>query len=114
MNQELNDIFVDVNTETPIDNSADVPTDDGIKIEIVNSANNARNSYIVYPENTLAEVIAATYAKDDDLGLRSSGEQLIFEYEGQTYSDTNLTVKKLGFVNGSKLLVHPSGTVAAM
>ena len=107
MNQELNDIFVDVNNDPHIDNSSAVPSGNGIEIEIVNTTNSARDGYIVYPENTLAEIIAATYEKDDDLGLRSSGMHLIFEYEGQFYSDLNLTVNKLGFVNGGRLIIYP-------
>lgn len=109
MTENLNDIFANVGTETPLTTETGTG-DGGITVEIVNSANNARNSYTLYPENTLAEVLNACKV---DLSLVSSGNQINFEFNGNTYSDPKLTVEKIGLVNGAKLLVHPSGQVAA-
>ena len=109
MKENLNDIFTNVGNETPLNAEMDA-TNDGMTVEIVNSANNARNSYTLYPENTLGEVLDVCKV---DLSLASSGNQINFEFNGNTYSDPNLTVEKIGIVNGAKLLVHPSGQVAA-
>ena len=107
MTQNLNDIFANVGDETTIDTTTNAG--DSITVEIVNNANNARNNYTLYPENTLEDVFNAC---KQDLSL-GSGNQINFEYNGITYSDPALTVKKIGMVNGAKLLVHPSGMVAA-
>jgi len=110
MSENLNDIFTNEGSETPINAPVTGTGDGGITVEIVNSANQSRNSYTLYPENTLGEVLNAC---KNDLGLASSGNQINFEFNGNTYSDPSLTVEKIGLVNGSKLLVHPSGMVAA-
>lgn len=111
MSENLNDIFTNVSSDIPINGTASTSaTDDGIVVEIVNSANSLRHSYVIYPELTMKEVIDACKV---DLGLASSENQLIYEYNGETNSDMTATVKQVGIVSGAKLLVHPSGMVAA-
>lgn len=105
MTDNLNDVFANTGNDIPLTAGAD----DGINVEIVNSANNLRNTYVLYPENTLEKVLAVC---QDGLGLASSEKQVSFELNGNTYSDPRLTVEKLGLVNGAKLLVHPNGKVA--
>lgn len=107
MSENLNDIFTTTSSDTPI--NAAPAADDSIIVEIVNSANSLRHSYVIYPELTMKEVIDACKV---DLALASSESQLIYEYNGETNSDMSITVKQLGIVSGSKLLVHPSGMVA--
>ena len=109
MTENLNDIFTNADNGTPI-NAATDSGDGGLTVEIVNSGNGAKNSYTLYPENTLREVLDAC---KNDLSLASSGNQINFEFNGNTYSDPNLTVEKIGLVNGAKLLVNPNGQVAA-
>lgn len=108
MNENLNDLFTNIEGETPI-NTAGYDNDGGIVVEIVNSANTSRRNYTLFPENTLGDVLDACKA---DLGLTSSGNQVNFEFNGKTFSDPSLTVEKIGLVDGAKLLVHPSGMVA--
>lgn len=110
MSENLNDIFTNTSSDTPI-NEAPAAADDSIIVEIVNSANSLRHSYVIYPELTMKEVIDACKV---DLALASSESQLIYEYNGETNSDMTTTVKQLGIVSGSKLLVHPSGMVASI
>jgi hypothetical protein len=110
MSENLNDIFTDESNETPINAPTTGAEDGAITVEIVNSANKNRRNFTLYPENTLREVLEACKSQ---LALTSSGNQINFEYNGVTYSDPSLTVEKIGLVDGSKLLVHPSGMVAA-
>ncbi|MBR4072915.1 MAG: hypothetical protein IKK24_03125 [Clostridia bacterium] len=110
MNENLNDIFSNSGNDVPLNVSEDGSSADEITVEIVNSANDASRSYTIYPENTLKDVLNVC---KNDLGLASSGNQLNFEIDGTTYSDPNLTVQKLGISNGTKLLINPSGKVAA-
>lgn len=110
MSENLNDIFTNTSSDTPINETTTTAADDSIVVEIVNSANSLRHSYVIYPELTMKEVIDACKV---DLALASSENQLIYEYNGETQSDMTITVKQLGIVSGSKLLVHPSGMVAS-
>lgn len=110
MTENLNNLFTDVENETPL-NAPVEGNDGGLNVEIVNTANGARNRFTLYPETTLREILdvckAANLFTDSVVGA-----QLNYEYNGDTYSDPNLTVEKIGIVDGSKLLIHPSGTVA--
>lgn len=106
MNENLNDIFANVQTDTPMGETA---LDDGLTIDVCNSAGGASHKYKVYPENSLREVLDIC---KNDLGLASSGEQVVFEFNGKTCSDPRLTVKDFGIVDGGKLLINPNGKVA--
>ena len=101
MTQNLNEIFTEANTQT---------NDGAMVIEIANSTNNKSGSYEVFPENTLAEVINICRA---EMGISDAIEKINFEVNGKTYSDPTLTVAEVGLANGTKLLIHPSGRVAA-
>ena len=105
MSENLNDLFA---PETE-DQFAPVQADDGIVVELVNSANNARGKFEFYPESTLQQVIDICKSK---LAMNAGVEQVRVEYNGKTFSDPNLTFEQLNIVSGSKLLVNPSGTVA--
>lgn len=109
MNENLNELFANAGNETPI-NAPDNNNDGAITIEIVNSANTLSGKFGVYPENTLADVLECC---GKALALASSGQQVNFECNGKTFSDPSLTVTEIGLVDGSKLLIHPNGTVAA-
>lgn len=106
MNENLNDIFADVQADTPMSGA---PVEDGLTIDICNSAGGASHKYKVYPENTLREVLEIC---KNDLGLASSGEQVVFEFNGKTCSDPSITVEGFGIVDGGKLLINPNGKVA--
>lgn len=103
MTENLNDIFADVQNETPMGGS------DELEIEICNRAGGASHKYKVFPENTLREVLDVC---KNDLGLASSGDQVVFEFNGKTNSDPNTTVAEFGIVDGGKLLINPNGKVA--
>lgn len=101
-NTELNDIFTEENTRVKKDA-------DGMRIEIVNTANAASANYTVYPENTMRDIL--NICGDIALG-KGDAEHCVFEFEGRSSSDLNLTCEEFGIVNGSKLLVNPNGKVA--
>ncbi len=102
----LNDIFADVPTETPFEGN------DGFEIDVCNSANDARKKYKVYPENTLAEVLDLCKDPKNGLGIAPSCNDVVFEFNGKTTSDSSVTVTDFGLVGGGKLLLNPNAKVA--
>ena len=102
----LNDIFADVPNETSLSG------DDGFEIDIVNSANDARKKYKVFPENTLAEILDLCKDSKNGLGIAQSCNDVVFEFNGKTTSDSSVTVADFGLVSGGKLLLNPNAKVA--
>lgn len=100
MNENLNDIFQDETTAV---------ADDAINVDVVNRANNASQPYAVYPENTLGDVLEACKNK---IGLADATGQLVYEFDGKTTSDPNMTIAELGVANHGKILINPNGKVA--
>ena len=103
MNENLNNIFAEEQDMTVSG------AGDGMVINIVNSASEGNGHYDVLPEHTLREVLNECGAK---LGLSSATSQLVYEFEGKTTSDPNMTLAELGVTDGGKLLIHPNGKVA--
>ena len=98
----LNEIFAE-ETTTP------VAENDALEIDICNRANGASRKYKVFPENSLGEVLNIC---KKDLGLASSGDDVVFEFNGKTTANPATTVSKFGLVDGGKLLINPNAKVA--
>lgn len=101
-NTELNDIFVEENTTTPTEA-------DGFCVDIVNTANDASGKYTVYPESTMRDVLSIC----QDIALSDNdAPHCVFECNGKTTSDLDMSCADFGLVAGGKLLINPNGKVA--
>lgn len=101
-NTELNDIFVEEGSAAPV-------TADGMCIDIVNTASTANAKYTVFPEDTLRDVLSICH----DISMSESDAlHCVFECNGKTTSDLDMTCADFGLVDGGKLLINPNGKVA--
>lgn len=98
--ENLNDIFNN-EVETAENNEG------SICICILNQANSHSDNFVVYPENTLNDVLQTC---KNQLGIVEG--KVVYEYNGKTYSDGNVTVEEVGIEEGGKLIINPNGTVA--
>lgn len=104
-NNDLNNIFVEENS--PAANDTD--TIGAMKINIVNTANSTSDTFTVYPENTMSDVLTIC----ENIGIHEKDvPQCVFECNGKTTSDLEMTCAELGVVDGGKLMINPYGKVA--